>query len=554
MKTCRMSIACAMRTGTLALGIASNSFAAYTVGITAGDPMDFGRVVQNTAPSMAATVTKSGGGNGAYNVGGFNDGLSVDNPNVGGGSGATNDLTVTLVDNANGSGSLGAKNWTVNITSDGAGNTDLAVSATVVANRVISAAAIDFGKVLVGANKTVAGVNLTSTAAHSAATDVQLLAASAADSDVNGTFTLGAGSAVTFNGTTTSTTRSLTGNFAASGVYTSVASGISGATASVESLFGETLQDVAITYSANVFEAASLSFNNSTIITAGGSIDIANAAAAGAQRAAAKVVSVALDGHSSGWNVTGTLAPNMTIAAGATLSGTAGFNASGKLNGTYLGQLTVNLQHNDQTIAGTSAGDLGSAVWTLETTVTGQSAGAGFGQVRNGQDYDGFGLTRVAGDFTTAELLDGTAGDDRDLTIDFSDATSSSIYSDIVEVTGLGGDLFVLQLSYDPTGVVDESELQLGWFDVSVGHFVNAVLGNSDGGVSAQRVIGEYKANRDFHLGRFGVDTVNNVVWAVIDHNSEFAVIPAPTPAAGPAGLLMLGALGLARRPRRGNK
>jgi hypothetical protein len=31
-----------------------------------------------------------------------------------------------------------------------------------------------------------------------------------------------------------------------------------------------------------------------------------------------------------------------------------------------------------------------------------------------------------------------------------------------------------------------------------------------------------------FTLGNYGVDTANNVVWAVINHNSEFAV---PEPA-----------------------
>ncbi|QNN22603.1 hypothetical protein HED60_10090 [Planctomycetales bacterium ZRK34] len=540
--------------GALMAAAATSAQAAYTVEITGGDPMDFGRVILHANPSMTATVTKSGGGSGSYSVGGFDSGITVDNPNVNGGSGATNDLTVTLVDNASGSGSLGAKSWTVDITSDGAGNTDLAVNATVIDNRVITAAPVSFGKVLVGADKTVAGVSLSSTAAHSVATDVQLQAAGGSDTDANGTFTLGAGSAVTFDGTTTSTTRSLTGSFNASGVYTTVASGISGATASVESLTGEALQDVAITYSADVYEAASLSYNNSGMIAAGGSIQITNAAASGDQRAAARIVSVAMDGQSSGWNVVGTLVPNMTIAADNTISGTAGFNASGKLNGTYIGQVTVGLQHADQTIAGTAANDLGSATWMLQTTVTGISADNGFGQVRSGQDYQGFGLTRDSGDLTTVQLLGGVAGDDKDLTIDFADATHPWGVSDVVELTGTGSDLIVLQISYDPTNVVDESALMLGWFDTTLGYYVNAVYGNSDDGASAQRVIGAYDENEHFQLGYHGVDTVNDVVWAVIDHNSEFAAVPVPTPGALPAGLMMLCGMIARRRPRRGSK
>ncbi len=47
-------------------------------------------------------------------------------------------------------------------------------------------------------------------------------------------------------------------------------------------------------------------------------------------------------------------------------------------------------------------------------------------------------------------------------------------------------------------------------------------------------------------LGSWGVDTTGNSVWAVLNHNSQFAVlIPEPASAA------LLGLLGLAVLPRR---
>jgi hypothetical protein len=42
-------------------------------------------------------------------------------------------------------------------------------------------------------------------------------------------------------------------------------------------------------------------------------------------------------------------------------------------------------------------------------------------------------------------------------------------------------------------------------------------------------------------LGDWGVNTVNHTVWAVLDHNSDFAVTPEP----GTLVLLAVGAIGL---------
>jgi len=84
-------------------------------------------------------------------------------------------------------------------------------------------------------------------------------------------------------------------------------------------------------------------------------------------------------------------------------------------------------------------------------------------------------------------------------------------------------DKFVLQLSY--TGSAPGAFL--GFFDTGTTPWRNAVTGNTDGGAGANFVNGAYTAE-DFVLGDYGIDTSNNTVWAVVDHNSEFAVIPEP--------------------------
>ena len=53
---------------------------------------------------------------------------------------------------------------------------------------------------------------------------------------------------------------------------------------------------------------------------------------------------------------------------------------------------------------------------------------------------------------------------------------------------------------------------------------VNAVEGNS-GGTPAMK-LGAYNPATDFVLGNWGVDIDANNVWAVLNYNGEFAVIP----------------------------
>jgi formylglycine-generating enzyme required for sulfatase activity len=53
-----------------------------------------------------------------------------------------------------------------------------------------------------------------------------------------------------------------------------------------------------------------------------------------------------------------------------------------------------------------------------------------------------------------------------------------------------------------------------------------------------------------FSLGNYGVDTANQVVWAVVNHNSQFAAVPEP----GTLALLAAGAIGLLTAVRRSKR
>lgn len=87
----------------------------------------------------------------------------------------------------------------------------------------------------------------------------------------------------------------------------------------------------------------------------------------------------------------------------------------------------------------------------------------------------------------------------------------------------------------------------LGWLD-SHGLWVNAVLGNN--GVSNTGFInGAYDGNPV--LGHYGVDTTGGSVWAVLNHNSDFAVITVPEPGSCVLISIFLGAFALRHRGNR---
>ncbi|MCE5325560.1 MAG: PEP-CTERM sorting domain-containing protein [Planctomycetaceae bacterium] len=136
--------------------------------------------------------------------------------------------------------------------------------------------------------------------------------------------------------------------------------------------------------------------------------------------------------------------------------------------------------------------------------------------------------------------------------------------SDVANVTGVTG-VFVLQSDYDENAIVytnpDYSEqllasqdwIYLGWFEPGPGgedpvaaEWTHATEGNSAVGSNAvlnfQGSWDDFTAERQaqtpgfvwdqtnlaLYLGSYGVDIDDNTVWAILDHNSAFSVVPEP--------------------------
>lgn len=144
----------------------------------------------------------------------------------------------------------------------------------------------------------------------------------------------------------------------------------------------------------------------------------------------------------------------------------------------------------------------------------------------------------LGGRDTLAEILGGTSGTATTLVTSFS-GTSLALndgmrISDVYSLEGTGTNTFVLQLSVAHVSINN----YLGWLDPNTDQWVNAVNGNI-GGTSFFAGDKAYNALTDFNLGTYGVDTANGTVWAVINHNSDFATVPEP----GTWALLAVGGL-----------
>ena len=399
------------------------------------------------------------------------------------------------------------------------GNDVINVSGTVVANRTITAGSVNLGKVLVGTTTGSQASSLTTTGADLNNTRVTVNGTAASSGGV----TVAAGSSQLFNEATDTIVRNVSGTFSTSGAKNvNVNLSVTG-----EGLTGEAVNAVTVNATADVYQAASLTANNSSDIATGGTISVGNANTSdGGQRAAAEIISKTLTGD-DGWSVSG-LTPGTVINQNSNASGTATFDTTGKLNGTHVGTLVLGFEHADQTIQGTAAADLGTRSWNMSHLVEGVTASTGNATVQSNGSYAGFSLTNNSGAGTQAELLGGTASGETEIAITFSagnpGATNdASRISDVVNLTGTDGDLIVMQLSY--TGDFAATDVYLAWFDGA--SWVLAVNGNSTG--SPTFVNGAYTGQS---LGSYGVDLTNKTVWAVIDHNSEFSVIAVPEPGA----------------------
>lgn len=150
---------------------------------------------------------------------------------------------------------------------------------------------------------------------------------------------------------------------------------------------------------------------------------------------------------------------------------------------------------------------------------------------------------------TSVNLLAGSASSETTLAYSFSSTPGFSAsndgarISDVFSLEGTGDDVFVLQLTVP--GVTESSFL--AWYDGE--SWVNAVLGNYEGNFALNNALTEqqgflgsfnlfqngdggefagYGSDLADYVGAYGVDTASNSVWAVVNHNSDFGVVPEP--------------------------
>jgi hypothetical protein len=197
--------------------------------------------------------------------------------------------------------------------------------------------------------------------------------------------------------------------------------------------------------------------------------------------------------------------------------------------------------------------------YTLEDTITNASSGTvgGTATIAVGEDLGGANIFYTFNDGTegtTFSVIDSetlTAGGQVSISVseisgldaELQNATNNELISgQVFNLQGLDGNLHVIEMSYDENALgYSEGGARIGWFDADESGWRHAIMGNSDVGLQSY---GEYTDGRSFTggyqayldyigggspvLGAYGVDKDQNVAWAVVDHNSSFAVIPEP--------------------------
>ena len=282
------------------------------------------------------------------------------------------------------------------------------------------------------------------------------------------------------------------------------------------------------------------------------------------------------------------------LAAGSGTTCTASLNAS---NYTSTGIKTVTMSASqladDSSLSGAGNNNNGAISITLEGDVGNATADKSNSQTSFGPALTAFvaqnasyanlesKVTATTGSGgqsmvgSTATILAGTAGVSANVSMAWrTAATNEGLVSDVLDLRGIGivdgqtkngsvhTNTFVLQMTYSPleveerTGLSDTAAalaglIQMDYLDDGPGdHWQPAVVGNF--GSNNDTFVGVGAWTGDMTLGDWGVNTSNDTVWAVINHNSEFAVVPESS------ALILIGAAGVGllvaawRRRRKG--
>jgi autotransporter-associated beta strand protein/T5SS/PEP-CTERM-associated repeat protein len=157
---------------------------------------------------------------------------------------------------------------------------------------------------------------------------------------------------------------------------------------------------------------------------------------------------------------------------------------------------------------------------------------------------------------TTLQMLGGTISGATTLhtafytALDTTTATNDgSRRSDILSFNGTGSDVFVLQLSLASMN----ADSYLGWYNPATNAWVNAVDGNQAG--TSNATAGElgfqgsfssfqesYGSDINGYIGAWGTDVSGHAAWAVVNHNSSFAITSEAVPEPSEWAMLSAGA------------
>jgi autotransporter-associated beta strand protein len=250
------------------------------------------------------------------------------------------------------------------------------------------------------------------------------------------------------------------------------------------------------------------------------------------------------------------------ITLSGQLSGPGGLNKIGSgtvrlsAQNIYNGPTTVNagLLYVTGTLANNGSDKvLIHADATGATKLTRHVLGAGL------PSYAGLGSTIAGGALNTkADIKAGAASGAADVSMGWRTRNhvsgGNSLISEVlsldgIRVNGSGTDTFLLQMSYDPAiyGLPEAEAIakqSLYLVTLNGSEWIRAVDGNFSGTAAWQGdmpVSAVASGNLATELGWYGVDTSTHVAWAVLNHNSYFAIVPEPSGFV----LLGMGAVGL---------
>lgn len=218
--------------------------------------VSLGRIMQDSTPSTNLTLARGSNGTGTSNFS-YTAGMTGPASRTANGNNAPAAITVTLSNAANGTGSpsTGLKIWTATMTSNLTSGQDgsVNVSATVLANRVVTATTANLGTAIVGGTWTGTS-NLSTTGVNTVATDVSV----ATTGGPVGGISITGGTGTAFHAAADTGTRSLSGSFGTAGNQSNSIT----LTTTGEGLTGEAPINVGIGYTAVAIDHSNASFSS----------------------------------------------------------------------------------------------------------------------------------------------------------------------------------------------------------------------------------------------------------------------------------------------------